>query len=154
MRQSIARFKYGGRQEYAAFYAEEILLAAAKEIVRWRAEVLVPIPLHPARRRKRGYNQAELLAKELSRRSGIPTEGHLLIRTKNTKAQKELDDRERRANLKHAFSVPKEQIPYKKIILVDDIYTTGSTMDEAASVLRQAGAEMIYFLCISVGRGS
>ena len=154
MRRSIARFKYDGRQEYAAFYADEILKTCAREVLRWKAEALIPIPLHPARRRKRGYNQAELLAKELSLRSGIPIDKNLLIRTKNTRAQKELSDQERKANLKHAFSVREKRIPYKKIILVDDIYTTGSTMDEAAAVLKARGAEMIYFLCISVGRGS
>ena len=66
MRRSIAQYKYGGRREYAEFYAEEILLACAREMIRWKAEVLVPIPLHPSRQRKRGYNQAELLAAKLS----------------------------------------------------------------------------------------
>ncbi len=154
MRRSIARFKYDGHQEYAAFYADEILKTCAMEVLRWKAEALIPIPLHPARRRKRGYNQAELLAKELSIRSGIPMDKSLLIRTKNTRAQKELSDQERKANLRHAFSVREKRIPYKNIILVDDIYTTGSTMDEAATVLKECGTEMIYFLCISVGRGS
>ena len=154
MRRSIAKFKYGGRQEYAVFYADEILKTCAREVLGWKAEVLIPVPLHPVRRRKRGYNQAELLAKELSIKSGIPMDSKLLIRTKNTHAQKDLSDQERRANLKQAFSVWGKQIPYKNIILVDDIYTTGSTMDEAAAVLKECGAEMIYFLCISVGRGS
>ena len=154
MRRSIAKFKYEGRQEYAAFYADEILKTCAREVIGWNAEAFVPIPLHSARRRKRGYNQAELLARELSGRSGIPVDKSLLIRTKNTRAQKELSDQERKANLKHAFSVREKRIPCKKIILVDDIYTTGSTMDEVAAVLKARGAEMIYFLCISVGRGS
>ncbi|MBS6396818.1 MAG: ComF family protein [Clostridiales bacterium] len=153
MRDSIARYKYGGRREYAAFYAEEILRRCAREAVLWKAEVLVPIPLHPARRRKRGYNQAELLAKELSVRTGIPVDSRLLRRVKNTHAQKELNDQERRANLKNAFSVREGRIPYKNIILVDDIYTTGTTMDEAAGELRKKGVQTIYFLCICVGRG-
>lgn len=153
MRESIARFKYGGRREYAAFYAEEMLRFSAKEMLLWKADVLVPIPLHPRRRRKRGYNQAELLAKELSRRSGIPMDKGLLLRVKNTRAQKELDDRERFANLKNAFSVRKGSNPYKRVILVDDIYTTGSTMNEASHILKQNGTQIVYFLCICVGRG-
>lgn len=94
MRRSIAQYKYGGRREYAEFYAEEILLACAREMIRWKAEVLVPIPLHPSRQRKRGYNQAELLAAKLSKKSGIPMDADCHIRTKRTRAQKELSDRD------------------------------------------------------------
>jgi ComF family protein len=153
MRQSIARFKYGGRREYAAFYAEEILKRCAREMLLWQAEVLIPIPLHSSRRRKRGYNQAALLAREISKRCGIPVEEHLLYRVKKTKAQKELNDQERQTNLKHAFSVRKGEIPYQTVILVDDIYTTGSTIDAAAAVLKENGIQTVYFLCICVGRG-
>lgn len=153
MRGSIAMYKYGGRKEYAAFYAEEILRVCAEEMRLWRAEALVPIPLHPSRRRKRGFNQAGLLARELSRRTGIPAEEHLLKRVKKTHVQKELNDQERRKNLKGAFALREEKLPYKRIILVDDIYTTGSTIDEAAGVLRENGAESVYFLSICVGRG-
>ncbi|MDO4261772.1 MAG: ComF family protein [Eubacteriales bacterium] len=152
MRSSIARFKYGGRREYAAFYAEEILRSCGREIRLWNAQALVPIPLHPSRRRKRGYNQAELLARELSRRTGIPVDERLLLRTKKTKAQKELNDQERLENLKHAFSVRKGRTSPERIIIVDDIYTTGSTIDEAAGTLAANGARSVYFLCICVGR--
>lgn len=153
MRESIARFKYGGRREYAAFYAEEILRFCAKEMILWKADALIPIPLHPKKRRKRGYNQAELVAKELSKLSGIPMDKGLLLRVKNTRAQKELDDRQRLANLRNAFSVRKGSRSYKRVVLVDDIYTTGSTMDEASRVLKENGVQIIYFLCICVGRG-
>jgi len=153
MRRSIAGFKYHGRREYAAFYAEEILRKCAREMMLWKAEALIPIPLHPSRRRKRGFNQAELLAKELSRRSGIPMDQKLLVRIKKTHVQKELNDQERLANLKDAFSVRKETIPYKNVILTDDIYTTGSTVDAAAKVLKDHGAQNVYVLCICVGGG-
>ena len=153
MRASIARFKYGGRREYAAFYAEEILQRCAKEMLFWKGEVLVPVPLHSSRRKVRGFNQAELLAKEISRRTGIPVDAGLLKRTRKTHVQKELNDQERLANLKNAFSVRKGKIPYKNVILVDDIYTTGSTIDEAARILRENAVQTIYFLSICVGRG-
>ncbi len=154
MRRSIARYKYSGRREYAAFYAEEILHRCAKRMLLWNAEVLIPIPLHPSRRRKRGFNQAELLAKALSARSGIPVDATLLLRTKKTHAQKELNDQERLANLKDAFSVRKREIPYHNLILVDDIYTTGSTIDAAARLLKEHGAQKVCFLCICVGMGN
>lgn len=153
MRESIARFKYGGRREYAAFYAEEILRKCAREAAFWKGDVLVPIPLHPSRRRKRGYNQAALLARELSERCGIPVDEKLLFRVRKTRAQKELNDQERLANLRGAFSVRKGSIPYKNIILIDDIYTTGSTIDEAAGVLVENGVQSVFFLCICVGSG-
>ena len=120
----------------------------------WKAEVLVPIPLHQSRRRKRGFNQAELLAKALSVRSGIPMDASLLIRTKKTHAQKELNDQERLANLKDAFSIQRRNIPYHNLILVDDIYTTGSTIDTAARLLKEYGVQKVYFLCICVGMGN
>ena len=137
MKSSIAAFKYGGRREYAAFYAEEILRRCAKDMSGWQGEVFVPIPLHPSRRRKRGFNQAELLT-----------------RVKKTKAQKELNDQERLTNLKDAFSVRKGSVPYQNIILVDDIYTTGSTVDAAADALKEKGARKVYFVCICVGNGN
>lgn len=154
MRESIAGYKYGGRREYAAFYAEEILRRCAKDLIQWRAEALIPIPLHPSRRRRRGFNQAELLARELSKRSGIPADAGVLIRRKKTRAQKELNDQERLTNLKDAFSVRKGSVPYQNIILIDDIYTTGSTMDAASRVLKENGAKNVYFVCICVGNGN
>ncbi|MBR5509657.1 MAG: ComF family protein [Lachnospiraceae bacterium] len=153
MRISIARFKYGGRREYAAFYAEEILRRCAKEMLFWKGDVLIPIPLHPSRKKVRGFNQAELLAKEISKRTGIPVDRTLLKRTRKTHVQKDLDDQERLTNLKNAFSVRKGNIPYKNVILIDDIYTTGSTIDEAARVLRENAVQTVYFLSICVGRG-
>lgn len=151
MRESIAWFKYRGRKEYAGFYAEEIFRKCKKEMGYWNAQALIPIPLHASRRRKRGYNQAELLAKELSLRSGIPVDTRILIRRKKTRAQKDLDDRERRANIKGAFETRSAKVPYETVILVDDIYTTGSTVDEAARILRENGVRAVYFLCICVG---
>ncbi len=154
MRNSIAGFKYAGRREYAAFYAEEIYARCGREIKHWGGEVLVPIPLHSSRKKKRGFNQAELLAKELSKRVDIPMDTGLLRRVKKTHTQKELNDQERLTNLKDAFSVRKGKIPRKNIILVDDIYTTGSTIDSAARVLKEHGAQNVYFVCICVGSGN
>lgn len=153
MQRSIAEFKYHGRREYAAFYAEEILRKCAGEMMLWNAEALIPIPLHSSRKRKRGFNQAELLAKELSRRAGIPVDSRLLFRVKKTRAQKDLNDQERLENLKNAFSVRKRKNPYKNVILVDDIYTTGSTVDAAAEELKKQGVQNVYVLCICVGGG-
>lgn len=108
MRRSIAKFKYEGRREYAAFYAEEIVRSCGREAALWQAQALVPVPLHPSRRRKRGFNQAEVLAEELSRWMGIPVERKILIRSKKTRAQKQLNDQERVSNLKMPFLSEKD----------------------------------------------
>ena len=153
MRASISRFKYQNRREYADFYAQ-ILLDTCREAVQgWQPDALVPIPLHKSRRRKRGFNQAELVAKRIGRELDIPVLCDWLIRVKKTAPQKELSDLERRQNLKNAFQLKKNDVRLKKVLLVDDIYTTGSTIDAAASVLLAHGVEKVYFLSICIGRG-
>lgn len=84
---------------------------------------------------------------------GIPVEKRLLLRTKKTSPQKELNDVQRRANLKNAFQVSQNDVRLKRVVLVDDIYTTGSTIDAAAAVLLEHGVERVYFLTICIGRG-
>lgn len=153
MKASIARFKYHNRLEYADFYAEEMLKNLGRELRSWQPDALIPIPLHKSRMRKRGFNQAALVARILGRRLGIPVEEKALIRQKKTSPQKELSDRERRANLKQAFQPGEIRPEWRTVVLVDDIYTTGSTMDAAARILRSAGVEKVYFLSICIGRG-
>lgn len=153
MRASVARFKYRNRREYADFYAEELVKRCGESVRSWDPDALIPIPLHKSRRRKRGFNQAELVAGKAGKILGIPVESKLLIRTRKTSPQKELNDVQRRANLKNAFQVRQNDVRLKKVVLIDDIYTTGSTIDAAASVLLEHGVEKIYFLTICIGRG-
>ena len=153
MRESIGRFKYKNRREYADFYVQELLHTCKETVKAWNVDLLLPIPLHKSRRRMRGFNQAELIARKLGQELGISVSTDLLLRTKRTTAQKELNDQERKANLKNAFQVAKNNIEAKKILLIDDIYTTGSTIDAASAVLLEHGAEKVYFLSISIGRG-
>jgi ComF family protein len=153
MRESIGRFKYKNRREYADFYVQELLRTCKEAVKSWGVDLLVPVPLHKSRRKLRGFNQAELIARGLGRELGLPVSSELLLRTRKTVAQKELNDQERRANLKNAFQVAKNKVSPKKILLIDDIYTTGSTIDAAAAVLLDHGAEKVYFLSISIGRG-
>lgn len=150
---SIYRFKYGGRREYAEFFGRHMAEVLREEIRRMAPDLLIPIPLHPARKRKRGYNQAHLLAKSISGYTGIPVCGTILIRVKNTVPMKRLNPQERQNNLKKAFLIRGNDVKCKTILLVDDIYTTGSTIDAAAKVLLEAGAEKVYFVTLSVGSG-
>lgn len=153
MQASIAAFKYKGRQEYAEFYGRETARLYEKQMKRWEAEVLVPVPIHKSRYRERGYNQAGLLADQISKYTNIPVDETLLVRMRKTKAQKALSTKERTKNLQDAFQLGKNVVQYKRIVLVDDIYTTGSTADACARVLKEGGAEQVYLLCLSIGSG-
>ena len=121
-----------------------------KEIRRWNPDVIIPVPLHRARRRKRGYNQAQILAENLGRMLRIPVDSKSLARKKKTSPQKKLGHNERKKNLKNAFAVTPAFRPVRK---VHDIYTTGNTLDAAAKSLKEKGVEKVYFLTISIGQG-
>lgn len=153
MRGIMYRYKYGNRRDYTEFFAREAQARYGQWVRDCGVEVVVPIPLHRKKRRKRGYNQAELFAGRLARLCGLPMEANLLVRVRNTTPQKELSDKERKNNLKNAFKIRKNMIKYRKVLLIDDIYTTGATLDAAAEALRRAGTECVYCLCVSIGRG-
>ena len=153
VRWSVYQFKYHNRRIFAEFYAEEWYRLYGNKLKEWGIEVIIPIPLHPKRRRKRGYNQAEILANELGKRCNIPVNKKALIRVVNTRPQKELNDKERKKNLFKAFRLTIHWKTAKRVLLVDDIYTTGNTIDSVAQILKEKGAEKVYFLTISIGQG-
>lgn len=153
VKSSLYRFKYGGRQEYALCYAHQALEHYGDWIRELEPEAILPVPLHPKRRRKRGYNQAELFARELGYALHIPVRTDIVRRSVNTRPQKELNDIQRKKNLKKAFTITGNIVQLKKVLLVDDIYTTGSTVDAVSELLHAAGVQQIYVLCISIGRG-
>lgn len=151
---SIYQFKYHNRRIYGEYYAEEMYRLYGRKLKEWGIESIIPIPLHRRRRRKRGYNQAEILAKHLGRLSGIPVDTKCVVRVRNTKPQKMLNHRGRRRNLADAFRVIKEREIDKNILLIDDIYTTGNTINAVARVLKEKGARKVCFLTISIGQGN
>ena len=113
----------------------------------------IPVPLHPSRRRKRGFNQAEILAEELGKLCGIPVETDVLFRIRKTAPQKVLGREGRMKNLRGAFGVSAGWNPCGNVLLIDDIYTTGATLERAAAVLKKAGVQKVFFLTISIGQG-
>ena len=153
MADSIFRFKYTGRQEYAEFYGKDLYDRYGSWLRAVKPDVLVPVPIHISRKRKRGYNQAELLARELSKHSGIPVNRKLIIRKKKTKPQKDLTVQERQNNLKKAFKICKNDVKLSTIVIIDDIYTTGSTIDDMAKLLMTSGIQKVYYMALAVGRG-
>ena len=150
---SIARFKYRGRREYAAYYAACMHKQLGNFICSCGAEALVPVPLHKSRYRKRGYNQAQVLAEELSARTGIPVRADLIERVEKTAPMKDLSAAERQNNLKRAFKICRNDVKLDTVIIIDDIYTTGSTIDAMSYELRRAGVKRIYFAALAIGSG-
>ena len=149
---AVYRFKFRNQRNYAAVFAKELEGRYGEQIRRWGIDALIPIPLHKKKQKSRGYNQAELLAEKLSEYVGIPVEKNVLKRVRNTHPQKDLNPAERNWNLQNAFAIEEGWKPAKTVLLIDDIYTTGSTMDKAAEILKKSGVGKVYFLSISIGQ--
>ena len=125
------------------------LLANYLESQRFAADVLAPVPLHPKRERSRGYNQSHLLAREVSRRIQVPMADDRLLRTVDTPPQVSMSGREeRRKNIDGAFECT-QAVTGLRVLLIDDVVTTGSTMSACASVLKEAGATSVFGLALA-----
>ena len=149
IKEALVRFKYGHRPEYASFFAACIWSYAKKRIEIWKPQMIISIPVHKDRLNKRGYNQAALIAEKLSQFSKIPFEEEVIIRHKKTVAQKELGSTERRKNMAEAFSyIYQGRLP-ERILAVDDIFTTGSTVDVTAELLKRNGAASVYIVTVA-----
>lgn len=153
MADSIFRFKYAGRQEYALFYGGDLYEKYGGWLQTIRPDALIPVPVHVSRKRIRGYNQSELIAQALSKLSGIPVNTGLIVRQKKTLPQKNLSGQERQNNLKRAFKIYRNDVKLSTIVIIDDIYTTGSTIDAVAETLMEAGIQRVYYMALAVGRG-
>ena len=153
----IMRLKYNDEAEIACALA--LFMAATLIHNNFISDdtscVIIPVPLSKKRLRKRGYNQALLLANELSNIIGLSVENNALARIKDTAAQKDMTIKQRQENLRDAFEVINpETVKNKKFLLVDDVFTSGSTVNECARVLKQAGAkrvDVITLACVSLG---
>ncbi len=150
---SIYRFKYKGRQEYAAFYGERMARILGNRIMELKPDALIPVPIHTSKKKARGYNQAEVLADELGKYLHIPVKKDFIKRVRKTAPMKDLSVQERQNNLKKAFKICHNDVKLNTIIIVDDIYTTGSTVDTMAEELRKAGVKHIYFAALAIGKG-
>lgn len=111
-------------------------------------DIVVPIPIHENRLKERGFNQSGLLLNEYSQKSG-KVQTDILFRIKDTPHQTGLDKAHRESNLSGAFKVSKAKVKNKTILLFDDIFTTGATLDECARVLQKAGAKKVFALCLA-----
>ena len=151
-RKILADLKYHGKRDNADYVAAEMAIRLGREIKRMEPDVLIPVPIHPRRRRLRGFNQAELLAKRLGERLDIQMRADVLVRIRNTRPQKELGSLGRLNNLLEAFAVRRWDPSWQTVCLVDDIYTTGSTVEACTRILLAAGAKRVYAVCAAIGK--
>lgn len=153
IKKSIYRFKYANRREYAKYFAAYAAKTYGEWIRQTAPEVIVPVPMYRNKQKKRGYNQAKTFAQALSKQTGVPMRADLVCRIKNTTPMKLLNDVERKNNLKNAFQTTQSIVEYKRVLLVDDIYTTGNTADAVADCMRQAGVEAVFYMSVCIGKG-
>ncbi len=154
VRRMIAEVKYHNKRQLLDYPCRRMAEEYRGRIASWQIQCLVPVPLHTSRQRKRGFNQAEEIAKRLSAVWKIPVECGLLYRTRKTKPQKELGEAARIRNLLEAFSVNEQTAEkYQRAALVDDICTTGSTLEAGARRLLRAGVKEIYVISLAAGHG-
>ena len=150
-------FRFEGHARHAILEAKfrgitshlPVLARAAADAIppEWRFDAVVGVPLAPTRQRKRGFNQASILAREIARATGAGERPRLLTRVRATAAQATLNAEQRATNLVGAFAV--HGVPPPGVLVVDDVTTTGSTLDVIATVLRAAGAERVYALAVA-----
>lgn len=153
MRKQISLFKFHGYRYDGAELGVLMAQYLEKQYPEWIlwADYMTAVPLHPKKEKHRGFNQADLLCKKIAEQTGMIYEPHILRRTVHTKPQSKLDAAERRENLKNVFDLyDKKQVEGRKILLVDDIFTTGTTLKECTRVLMRAGAAEVRVFCLSV----
>jgi len=151
LRTAIHRFKFKGRKKLARALGVIIVqyLSQSPSLQMDEIDLIVPVPLHAKRLRQRGFNQTELLAQAISKYFGVEAKS-VLARTRDTKAQFDLHRNERFANIEGAFEViDQDSIHGRRILLLDDIYTTGATISECSKALQAAGAKRVEILTLS-----
>ncbi|MFC2662312.1 MAG: ComF family protein [Eubacterium sp.] len=146
----IFSLKYN-RRKYTAHVIGEIMKDKL-DLEEQECDIIVPVPIHESRRRKRGFNQTEEIGKDLAGRTGMKMIPDAVIRTRKTQAMRGLSPTEREANVRGAFSLNeelKDQLAGKRILILDDFFTTGATARAMAEELRKAGPEDLLFLAFA-----
>lgn len=150
MSRAILLLKYGNVTPLGKWFARRLASLVAGQTLDFAADAVVPVPLDRGRLRERGYNQAELIAKPLARLLGIPFRSYLLVRTRPRPNQLRLTRRERWETVRGAYATHKmAQVDKLRVILVDDVFTTGATLDACSRALKGAGAARVVGLTVA-----
>jgi ComF family protein len=147
IRQAIHELKYGGQTELASPLAELMVTAWGNGL--FPVDCVTPVPLHPRRIRERGYNQATLIAEVFAQQTNLPILADALVRSRMTESQTSLGAFARRKNVDGAFTARPPMVRGRSILLVDDVCTTGSTLQACADALRQGGASQVYAMTVA-----
>ncbi len=141
------------KKRYISYHIAEIMKDRYSEFIRKNVDTIIPVPLHHRKEGERGFNQAYLISKYLGRWLEIHIDNKSLVRTKSTKSQNKLTRPERIKNMKNAFKIVCDKnIRGKKILIIDDIYTTGTTVNEISRELFSKGASDAYVLTFATGK--
>lgn len=151
LREIVLQFKFHGITSPARFFAAAIVEKYRKRIEALEANLLVPVPLHPARENRRGYNQAALLAAALGRELNLENSKTLVIRDRRGRPQSKLRVSDRRGNVSGVFSCPVPPNQLSRVILVDDVVTSGATLMELEKTLTGAGVNVVGAVAIAHG---
>ena len=147
---AILLLKWERMEPLGAWFAERLAEIALRESGKLAADIVVPVPLHRDRERERGYNQAGLISKPLARKLGLPHKAVLLMRTRPRPNKQVLSLEERWESVRGAFATrPGSQVDKKRVLLVDDVMTTGATLDACARALLESGAESVLGLTVA-----
>jgi ComF family protein len=150
LRSVVQKFKYGRKVSLGKPLGRLMARGCEDFLNECRPDLIVPVPLHPKRLRWRGFNQSVLLARQVSRAYEMPMDPFILLRRRETPPQTQLTEEERRKNMRGAFALNQEKsVDGKIILLVDDIYTSGATVDECSRALERAGAKAVYVLTLA-----
>ncbi len=153
LKETLRRFKFSNKSSYYRALGKLLALKIQNTKQIDSFDVIVPVPLHKSRQKHRGYNQAELMAEQIAKTLKIPCEKNLLIKSVATNSQSMLKRTERLLNLEDAFmAVSDGLIAHKNILLIDDIVTTGSTVNQCCKALKRAGAEKVIAGVIATTR--
>jgi ComF family protein len=148
--EAILLMKYDEVTRLGGWFAERLAEIVAREGAGWRADLVVPVPLHPERRRERGYNQAELIAQPLAKRLNLRLDSRLLVRTKPRPPQLVLSRSEHWKSVRGAYATCEDRkVDNLRILLVDDVLTTGATLDACSRALKKAGAAAVLGLTVA-----
>ncbi|WP_235715933.1 ComF family protein [Acetivibrio cellulolyticus] len=153
IKEALIRYKFFNKPSYHRTFAQ-MLYNKISEMAEWeKVDIIISVPLHCKKEHKRGYNQSHLISKQLGKLLGIEVSKSLLVRTKNTDSQSLLNRSERLQNVKDAFRVTNvNAVDGKSILILDDILTTGTTLNECCKVLKNAGASKITAAVVATGR--
>jgi ComF family protein len=150
LRQVIQKFKYGRKVALGKPLGDLMARGCEEYLAESGAEMIMPVPLHPRRLRWRGFNQSVLLARQIARAYDVPLDCFTLYRGKDTPPQTQLPEEERRKNMRGAFALtPQTSVKGKSILLVDDVYTSGATVNECSRVLKRGGASEVLVLTLA-----